>query len=351
MRIKFKSQAYQTAAVEAVVDCFKGQPKLDAVKYRMDTGASAQDQQAKMDYGDADNAFKNAAIQLDEAALLHNIQQIQSRQNLPVNQSLTEFSVKNERKNELEPVKAKYTKLARAISPVHLDVEMETGTGKTYCYIKTIFEMNQRYGWSKFIIVVPSIAIREGVTKSLQITADHFAKDYQWAIISGPEGHDAQLESKNEKIVQLVGTTEGEYQLELTVSNSRGESSSQMIVQVDNGRKPASEINFVDDIKPLLQNQLYDLRSCQSCHNPVTGAEGIPIYYDISNVNLYADVRARVNLNIPIDSQLLLKPTRYQHGGGVRFELKTTLGLESYNTILQWVIAGAPCGIDNLICP
>ena len=100
MRIKFKSQAYQTAAVEAVVDCFKGQPKLDAVKYRMDTGASAQDQQAKMDYGDADNAFKNAAIQLDEAALLHNIQQIQSRQNLPVNQSLTEFSVKNERKND-----------------------------------------------------------------------------------------------------------------------------------------------------------------------------------------------------------------------------------------------------------
>ena len=179
MRIKFKSQAYQTAAVEAVVDCFQGQPKLDAVKYRMDTGASAQDQQAKMDYGDVDNAFKNAAIQLNEAALLHNIQQIQSRQNLPVNQSLTEFSVKNERKNELEPVKAKYTKLARAIAPVHLDVEMETGTGKTYCYIKTIFEMNQRYGWSKFIIVVPSIAIREGVTKSLEITADHFADSYR----------------------------------------------------------------------------------------------------------------------------------------------------------------------------
>ena len=98
---------------------------------------------------------------------------------MPVNQKLAEFTVKNERKNELEPVKAAYTKKAHAIAPVHLDVEMETGTGKTYCYIKTIFEMNQRYGWSKFIIVVPSIAIREGVTKSLQITADHFAKDYQ----------------------------------------------------------------------------------------------------------------------------------------------------------------------------
>ena len=184
MKIKFKSQAYQTAAIEAVVDCFKGQPKLDAVTYRMDKGVASQNQQgaqqAQMDFEDGnESAFKNAAIQLDETALIHNIQQVQSRQNLPVNQSLAEFTVKNERKNALEPVKAKYTKLARAIAPVHLDVEMETGTGKTYCYIKTIFEMNQRYGWSKFIIVVPSIAIREGVTKSLQITADHFADSYR----------------------------------------------------------------------------------------------------------------------------------------------------------------------------
>jgi type III restriction enzyme len=184
MRIKFKSQDYQSAAVDAVVDCFQGQPKLDSVKYRMDKGVAVKDQQGgvqtQIDYdGDAnESAFKNAPIQLDEGELLHNIQQVQSRQNLPVNQSLTEFTVKNENKKTLEPVKAKYTKLARAIAPVHLDVEMETGTGKTYCYIKTIFEMNQRYGWSKFIIVVPSIAIREGVTKSLQITADHFSDSY-----------------------------------------------------------------------------------------------------------------------------------------------------------------------------
>ena len=75
MRIKFKSQAYQTAAVDAVVDCFQGQPKLDTVKYRMDSGVAAKDhqggQQAALDIDD--NAFKNAAIQLDEAALLHNI--------------------------------------------------------------------------------------------------------------------------------------------------------------------------------------------------------------------------------------------------------------------------------------
>jgi hypothetical protein len=62
--------------------------------------------------------------------------------------------------------------------PINLDIEMETGTGKTYCYIKSMFELNKRYGWSKFIVVVPSIAIREGVYKSLQITAEHFLESY-----------------------------------------------------------------------------------------------------------------------------------------------------------------------------
>ena len=56
----------------------------------------------------------------------------------------------------------------------NLDIEMETGTGKTYVYIKTIMELNKRYGWSKFIVVVPSVAIREGVLKSFAITAEHF---------------------------------------------------------------------------------------------------------------------------------------------------------------------------------
>jgi type III restriction enzyme len=64
------------------------------------------------------------------------------------------------------------------VCPINLDIEMETGTGKTYCYIKSMFEMHQRYGWSKFIIVVPSIAIREGVKKSFQITAEHFLEEY-----------------------------------------------------------------------------------------------------------------------------------------------------------------------------
>ncbi len=183
MKIKFKSQAYQTAAVEAVVDCFVGQPKINPLNYRLDKGVQKPQntQQSSLDLetlSDNEEGFRNPDIKLDESELLRNIQQVQSRQNLPVSQSLTEFTLKNDKKKIIEPAKAAYIKQARAIAPVHLDVEMETGTGKTYCYIKTMFEMNQKYGWSKFIIVVPSIAIREGVTKSLQITADHFTDSY-----------------------------------------------------------------------------------------------------------------------------------------------------------------------------
>ena len=154
MKLKFKIQAYQSAAVQAVVDCFKGQPPAtaEAISYRIDPG------KAKKGVEDlfAEGGFKNADLKLTDISLLENITQVQHQQNLPQSSEL----VKNK------------------VSRVNLDIEMETGTGKTYCYINTIFELNKQYGWSKFIIVVPSIAIREGVAKSLEITAEHFLETY-----------------------------------------------------------------------------------------------------------------------------------------------------------------------------
>jgi type III restriction enzyme len=154
MKLKFKIQTYQTAAVQAVVDCFKGQPpaSAEAMSYRIDPG------KAKKGVEDlfVESGLKNADLKLTDIALLENIAQVQHQQNLPQSSDL---------------VKTK-------VSRVNLDIEMETGTGKTYCYIKSIFELNKQYGWSKFIIVVPSIAIREGVAKSLKITAEHFLETY-----------------------------------------------------------------------------------------------------------------------------------------------------------------------------
>lgn len=156
MKLKFKKQAYQTNAVEAVADCFAGQPKREGLNYRMDPGravdASGQAVAALESAG-----FKNADLALTPGQILENIHAVQRRQNLPLSAAL---------------VKTK-------VCDINLDVEMETGTGKTYCYLKSMFELNKRYGWSKFIVVVPSIAIREGVHKSLEITAEHFLDDYK----------------------------------------------------------------------------------------------------------------------------------------------------------------------------
>lgn len=148
MKFKFKIQPYQTMAVESVIDCFAGQTNVPSIKYRIDPGKD------RLDWDTI--GFKNANVQLQPAQLLTNIQTVQKRQNLAVSQKLVSSNK----------------------CPINLDIEMETGTGKTYCYIKTVFEMNRCYGWSKFIIVVPSIAIREGVYKSFEITTEHFMEIY-----------------------------------------------------------------------------------------------------------------------------------------------------------------------------
>ncbi len=167
MKIKFKTQAYQSAAVQAVVDCFAGQaPAHGGIRYRLDPGlqqalpASPQTALALEDapaVPDQDAAFRNADITLTTGQLKDNIQKVQRLQNLPVSTQL----------------------VSTKVCAVNLDIEMETGTGKTYCYIKTMFDLHEAYGWSKFIVVVPSIAIREGVSKSLQIMAAHFLETYK----------------------------------------------------------------------------------------------------------------------------------------------------------------------------
>ncbi len=149
MKLKFKVQPYQTNAVESVVDCFAGQPLISGAIYRIGPGTQKQTTFYETD-------FKNADLQLTDTQIIENIRSVQKRQNLPLSDQL----------------------IASAQCKINLDVEMETGTGKTYCYIKTIFEMNKLYGWNKFIIMVPSIAIREGIHKSFEITADHFTESY-----------------------------------------------------------------------------------------------------------------------------------------------------------------------------
>lgn len=165
MKFNFKIQQYQTDAVDAVVNVFQGQGYRDRVSYNRDLGQIRLDNMQRAlgfageetDLYDPMNDFgyKNEAVELTDDQLLQNIRQIQNQNN--IKQSKT---------------------LVKDLGRCSLDIEMETGTGKTYVYIKTIFELNRKYGWSKFIVVVPSIAIREGVKKTFEITADHFMEHY-----------------------------------------------------------------------------------------------------------------------------------------------------------------------------
>lgn len=165
MKFNFKIQQYQTDAVEAVVKVFNGQGYHDKIKYIRDLGKIKpngtqmtlnlnNDEAGYYDPSD-DTGYKNELIELSDEQLLKNIQTIQKQNNIKTSASLV-----------------------KDLGKCSLDIEMETGTGKTYVYIKTMFELNKRYGWSKFIVVVPSIAIREGVKKSFDITADHFMEYY-----------------------------------------------------------------------------------------------------------------------------------------------------------------------------
>lgn len=152
MKFNFKIQQYQTDAVESTVAVFAGQPCQEGFLYRRDLGNKDV---GAIIYEDDYAGFRNADIELTDQDIFAGIRNIQESNDIPMSKALS-----------------------HDLGKVGLDIEMETGTGKTYVYIKTMFELNKRYGWSKFIVVVPSIAIREGVAKSFRMLEDHFMEYY-----------------------------------------------------------------------------------------------------------------------------------------------------------------------------
>ena len=152
MKLQFKHQKFQADAAKAVVDVFAGQPYLTPT-YMMDRGSGTY--QIGMNEEEDFTGWRNQPLvpELSNRIILEQIQKIQRAY-----QSTPSQKLEGEGYN--------------------LTIEMETGVGKTYTYIKTMFELNKHYGWSKFIVVVPSIAIREGVYKSFEVTREHFAEEY-----------------------------------------------------------------------------------------------------------------------------------------------------------------------------
>lgn len=151
MKLQFKHQKFQADAAKAVVDVFAGQPYVRP-SYMMDRGSGSYQQSLTEEEDFTGWSNQKIVPELNDRLILEHIQTIQ-------------------RANQIKPSE-------KLEGRYNLTIEMETGVGKTYTYIKTMYELNRAYGWSKFIVVVPSIAIREGVYKSFQVTQAHFAEEY-----------------------------------------------------------------------------------------------------------------------------------------------------------------------------
>jgi type III restriction enzyme len=221
MKLKFKKQSFQTDAVNAVADCFAGQPKTEGVTYRIDPGKTGQaykSGQTQSGFDFSQSGFKNRELLLTKDQLLANIHAVQQRQNLHRSTAL----------------------VSTKVCAVNLDIEMETGTGKTYCYIKTMFELNRRYGWSKFIVVVPSVAIREGIYKSFAITAEHFMEEYKkrarFFIYNSKQLHHLEQFSSDGGINVMI--------INVQAFNARGQDARRIYEELDDfqSRKPIDVI-------------------------------------------------------------------------------------------------------------
>ena len=241
MKFIFKNQEYQNNAVDSVVNVFQGQPFERLSQYTRDLGSFSKQEGIQMYLpgtrddetellaargSDDDYAigFSNAELQLSDAQLLMNIQAIQARNNI-----------------------SQDNHLVKKYSSVELDVEMETGTGKTFVYIKTMFELNKKYGFSKFIVVVPSIAIREGVYKSFQQTQDYFMDLY---------GKKARFFIYNSKRLTEIDSFASDSSIEVMIINvqafnTRGKDARKIYEELDEfqSRRP---IDVLRKTRPIL---------------------------------------------------------------------------------------------------
>lgn len=190
MKFKFKIQQYQTDAVQNTTDIFLGQPIRSNTHYRRDLG-KRKEGTLDLTFDGEDDGYRNSDVELDNARLLENLHAVQTRSGVPL---------------------SKHLAATDGLGAVSLDVEMETGTGKTYVYIKTMFELNKRYGWSKFIIVVPSIAIREGVAKSFRMLEDHFMEHYgkkaRWFVYNSSRLNELDVFSQDAGLSVMIINTQ-----------------------------------------------------------------------------------------------------------------------------------------------
>ncbi|MRJ11314.1 hypothetical protein EDL98_09555 [Ornithobacterium rhinotracheale] len=234
MKLQFKEQDFQIQAVNAVVDCFEGQPlksnhfTLERSEQLIKKAKEASLGIIEMDFEiEEEIGYRNSKIQLTESEILENIKKVQGCNDLH----------KSEQIERPKGLKKGY----------NLTIEMETGTGKTYTYIRTMYELHKKYGWSKFIVIVPSIAIREGVYKSFQVTQEHFQELYGHKInpfiYNSKKPQDIENFASDSRISVMIINTQA--------FNARGKDARRIYQELDQfaTRKP---IDMIAQTNPIL---------------------------------------------------------------------------------------------------
>lgn len=234
MKLQFKEQQFQINAVKAVVDCFEGQP-LETNRFTLERSAdlirrakAAGNAEFEFDTDLLENiGYRNRSINITEGQILENIHQVQQANDVLLSTQI----------ERPKSIKLGY----------NLTIEMETGTGKTYTYIRTMYELHKSYGWSKFIIIVPSIAIREGVYKSFELTQDHFQELYGHRInpfiYNSGRPQDIESFAADSRISVMIINTQA--------FNARGKDARRIYMELDQfaSRRP---IEIIAQTSPIL---------------------------------------------------------------------------------------------------
>lgn len=222
MEFRFDAnQDYQRDAIASVVDLFDGQPNdISSIETRFSNRIGGNSNEGVLDLVDEVGAIGNNLI-IDQETVLQNLQQVQDRNGLEV---ASEFQT----------------------SAFDFDIEMETGTGKTYVYLRTIFEMSKQYNFKKYVILVPSVAIKEGVTSSIKLMERHFrelyATPFNATVYSGSNAEEVQSFATSTSLQILV----------MTIDSLRGDKNTRVIHQSRdklNGLKP---IDYLRATRPIV---------------------------------------------------------------------------------------------------
>lgn len=229
MKLQFKHQSFQAEAAKAVCEVFAGQPRTVPTTYLIDTGL-IENTSRQIRFGDGvlvdeeffdSTGYKNSKIKITDKKILENLQNLQ-------------------RGLQIEPSK-------ELEGTYNLTIEMETGVGKTYTYIKTMYELNKQFGFTKFIVVVPSVAIREGVYKSFELTEDHFAEDYgkkiRYFIYNSTQLHRLDQFANDSSINVMIINSQA--------FNARGKDARRIYMKLDSfrSRRP---IDVIAQINPVM---------------------------------------------------------------------------------------------------